>query len=85
VTVCPVTWILGSSSYWWPNVPYRSGYRAQLHDLAIHAATDDGHSSDAIYRFGFRESTQNGARWIGRIAPADPPGPRTAFRRATHS
>ena len=61
VTVGPVAWNLGTTSYWWPNVPYRSGYRAQLHDLSVHAATDDGHTSDATYRFGFREFTQNGA------------------------
>ena len=61
VTVGPVAWNLGTTSYWWPNVPYRSGYRAQLHDLAVHASTDDGHTSDATYRFGFREFTQNGA------------------------
>ncbi|WUH89682.1 RICIN domain-containing protein [Streptomyces sp. NBC_00433] len=60
VTVGPVAWNLGSSSYWWPNVPYRQGYRAQLHRLTVHAATDDGRTSDATYRFGFRESTQNG-------------------------
>ncbi len=59
VTVGPVAWNLGTDSYWWPNVPYRSGYRAQLHDLAVHAVTDDGHTSDATYRFGFRETTQN--------------------------
>ena len=61
VTVGPVAWNLGTASYWWPNVPYRAGYRAQLHDLSVHAATDDGHTSDAGYRFGFREFTQNGA------------------------
>jgi hypothetical protein len=60
VTVGPVPWTLGSASYWWPNVPYRQGYRAQLHRLSVHAASDDGHTSDAAYRFGFRESTQNG-------------------------
>src|SRR4051794_8207442 len=60
VTVGPVGWNLGSTSYWWPNVPYRSGYRAQLHGLAVHAVTDDGHTSDATYQFGFRESTQRG-------------------------
>ncbi|MEV0531447.1 RICIN domain-containing protein [Kitasatospora sp. NPDC050463] len=60
VTVGPVAWNLGTTSYWWPNVPYRSGYRAQLHDLAVHAVTDNGRTSDATYRFGFRESTQNG-------------------------
>ncbi|WP_327010623.1 RICIN domain-containing protein [Dactylosporangium sp. NBC_01737] len=60
VTVGPVAWDLGATSYWWPNVPYRAGYRAQLHRLAIHATADDGRTSDATYRFGFRESTQNG-------------------------
>src|SRR3954467_1083472 len=60
VTVGPVAWNLDSTSYWWPNVPYRSGYRAQLHGLTVHAVTDDGHTSDATYRFGFREATQNG-------------------------
>ncbi|MEU7875194.1 RICIN domain-containing protein [Dactylosporangium sp. NPDC049140] len=60
VTVGPIAWNLGSASYWWPNVPYRSGYRAQLHRLAVHASTDNGGASDATYRFGFRETTQNG-------------------------
>ncbi|WP_235583105.1 glycoside hydrolase family 2 TIM barrel-domain containing protein [Kitasatospora sp. Root107] len=60
VTVGPVAWNLGSASYWWPNVPYRAGYRAQLHKLSVHASTDDGRTSDAGYRFGFRETTQNG-------------------------
>src|SRR4051794_21366023 len=60
VTVGPVAWNLDSTSYWWPNVPYRSGYRAQLHGLTVHAVTDDGQTSDATYRFGFREATQNG-------------------------
>lgn len=60
VSIGPVAWSLDTTSYWWPNVPYRSGYRAQLHRLAVHATTDDGHTSDASYRFGFRESTQNG-------------------------
>ncbi|WP_327048558.1 RICIN domain-containing protein [Microbispora sp. NBC_01189] len=60
VTVDSVAWNLGSTSYWWPNVPYQSGYRAQLHRLKVRAATDDGRASDATYRFGFRETTQNG-------------------------
>ncbi|WP_405526300.1 RICIN domain-containing protein [Streptomyces canus] len=60
VTVGPVAWNLGSTSYWWPNVPYRAGYRAQLHQLSVHASTDDGRTSDATYRFGFRETTQSG-------------------------
>ncbi|HEX8105600.1 MAG TPA: hypothetical protein VF533_23490, partial [Solirubrobacteraceae bacterium] len=28
-------WRLPRASWWWPNVPYRPGYRAQLHDLAL--------------------------------------------------
>jgi hypothetical protein len=60
VTVGPVAWTLGTASYWWPNVPYRPGYRAQLHRLSVHAVTDDGSTSDTSYRFGFRESRQNG-------------------------
>ncbi|MFD9357284.1 RICIN domain-containing protein [Streptomyces sp. NPDC060031] len=60
VTVGPVAWNLGSASYWWPNVPYRAGYRAQLHRLSVQASTDDGRTSDATYRFGFRDTTQNG-------------------------
>ncbi|MEU3891867.1 RICIN domain-containing protein [Streptomyces sp. NPDC029041] len=60
VTIGPVAWNLGSASYWWPNVPYRSGYRAQLHKLSVHASTDNGRTSDASYRFGFRDTTQNG-------------------------
>jgi hypothetical protein len=35
VTVGPVEWKAGRESYWWPNVPYRRGYRAQLHDLRL--------------------------------------------------
>src|SRR5205814_3164231 len=60
VTVGPVAWTAGAASYWWPNVPYRAGYRAQLHRLSVHAATEGGHTSDASYRCGFRASTQNG-------------------------
>src|SRR5205807_8057566 len=54
VTLGPLPWRAGPSSYWWPNVPYRHGYRAQLHDLAL---TLDGRPA-ARYRFGFREFRQ---------------------------
>ena len=81
VTIGPVAWNLGTTSYWWPNVPYRSGYRAQLHDLAVHAATDDGHTSDATYRFGFREFTQNGAYYYLNGVPGEPARRQPAGRR----
>ena len=53
-----VPWTLGPQSYWWPNVPYRPGYRAQLHvlNLAIHGPA--GVADEATYRFGFREVGQ---------------------------
>jgi hypothetical protein len=35
VTIGPLPWRAGRDSYWWPNVPYRPGYRAQLHDLRL--------------------------------------------------
>ena len=34
MTLGPVTWGLGATSYWWPNVPYVQGYRAKLHVAA---------------------------------------------------
>ena len=39
VTVGPLSWRAGAASYWWPNIPYQAGYRAQLHDLTITAST----------------------------------------------
>jgi hypothetical protein len=35
VRLGPVKWTLGRASWWWPNVPYRSDYRAQLHNLTV--------------------------------------------------
>lgn len=35
VSVGPVSWQAGRDSYWWPNVPYREGYRAKLHKIAF--------------------------------------------------
>jgi Glycosyl hydrolases family 2, TIM barrel domain/Glycosyl hydrolases family 2, sugar binding domain len=71
-----VAWTLGKGSYWWPNVPYRPGYRAQLHELSLRldSANDGGPAhrwsgkehmapSRAMIRFGFRESRQVGAHF----------------------
>jgi hypothetical protein len=74
VTVGPLSWRAGARSYWEPNIPYRAGYRAQLHDLTVsvrpdHAASaprrDRGQPdvvlpSTARVRFGFREIKQVG-------------------------
>ena len=47
VSVGPLGWQAGRDSYWWPNVPYREGYRTVLHGVEftlsdiVHAATTD--------------------------------------------
>jgi hypothetical protein len=35
VTLGPVPWTPGRASWWWPNVPYRPDYHAQLHRLTL--------------------------------------------------
>ena len=62
VTVGPLRWRAGAESYWWPNLPYAAGYRAQLHDLTLTASTPGQKISDSTSRtrFGFRESRQVG-------------------------
>ena len=62
VTVGPVAWRAGSESYWWPNLPYRAGYRAQLHNLELTATTTSSKVRTAMseVRFGFRETKQVG-------------------------
>jgi hypothetical protein len=60
VTLGPVAWGLGRDSYWWPNVPYVSGYRAQLHSAGVSVAADgDGGAVHTLpVRFGFRDIKQ---------------------------
>jgi hypothetical protein len=62
VTVGPVGWVAGPGSYWWPNVPYRPGYRAQLHELRLGLTTPQSAvlPSRSRVRFGFREIDQVG-------------------------
>jgi hypothetical protein len=62
VTVGPLAWAAGTGSYWWPNVPYRPGYRAQLHELRLGLTTPQSAvlPSQARVRFGFREIDQVG-------------------------
>jgi len=65
VTVGPVPWGLGSSSYWWPNVPYTQGYRATLHVARVSVTPDAAGGGAAAahaipVRFGFRQSRQAG-------------------------
>jgi hypothetical protein len=65
VTVGPVTWGLGASSYWWPNVPYTKGYRTKLHVARVTVTPDATGGGAAAahslpFRFGFRQIKQNG-------------------------
>lgn len=67
VRVGPVSWQAGVASYWWPNVPYRKGYRAQLHDLAVSLQSDapgtGASRTAATVRFGFRQIRQVGGHY----------------------
>ena len=68
VTLGPVTWGLGSISYWWPNVPYVQGYRAKLHVARVTVTPDAAGGGAAAahsipVRFGFRQSRQVAAHY----------------------
>lgn len=56
----PAPWIAGAESWWWPNVPYRPGYRAQLHWAEVALREGEAHVHGARVRFGFRECRQAG-------------------------
>ncbi len=58
VTVGPLAWNLGSASYWWPNVPYQSGYTAKLHQLNLVLKQGATTNDTQAVRFGFRETVQ---------------------------
>jgi beta-galactosidase/beta-glucuronidase len=64
VTVGPISWNLGTASYWWPNVPYVSGYTAKLHNLNLSLKQNAVVTQTQSVRFGFREFKQasNGSR-----------------------
>ena len=59
VTIGPLEWLEGSDSYWWPNVPYQEGYRAQLHGIDLKLKTGS-QTAESFVRFGFRELEQVG-------------------------
>ena len=60
ITIGPIDWILGPGSYWWPNVPYKPGYQAQLHMLTARLSEENKPLHTAKIRFGFREIRQAG-------------------------
>ena len=55
-------WRAPEASYWWPNLPYRAGYRAQLHNLDVRLDPREPamQTSTSHVRFGFREIAQVG-------------------------
>ncbi|MGA2866929.1 MAG: glycoside hydrolase family 2 TIM barrel-domain containing protein [Verrucomicrobiota bacterium] len=62
-TLGPVAWEADPRSYWWPNVPYRPDYRAQLHFLNLALREGRKPLCSANTRFGFRESRQAGPQY----------------------
>ena len=56
-------WTLGPGSYWWPNVPYRPGYRAQVHVLAVTLSVNGKPAHQYAQRFGFRQFEAHGAHY----------------------
>jgi hypothetical protein len=64
VTLGPVAWGLGATSYWWPNVPYATGYRAKLHYASVTVRSDARVAAHTRpVRFGFRQIAQVGAHY----------------------
>ena len=67
-----IPWTLGEKSFWWPNIPFREDYRAQLHLLHLTLKRDGRTVSAETRRFGFVEHaegpyyyTVNGVRVTG--------------------
>ena len=57
-------WTLGPGSYWWPNVPYRPGYRTQMHRLDVMVAVSGKPTHPYEQRFGFRQFEARGAHYF---------------------
>jgi hypothetical protein len=60
-TIGPIKWGLGTSSYWWPNVPYQSDYKARLHNLSLAVSRGGKALHNRVVRFGFRQSERRRA------------------------
>ncbi len=72
VDVEGIRWGLGPKSYWWPNIPFRENYLAQLHLLHLALEKDGKTVAEKTQRFGFVEHaegpyyyTVNGVRYTG--------------------
>jgi hypothetical protein len=53
VVVKGIKWELGPPSYWWPNLPFREDYQAQLHLLNLTLKKNGQAVADKTQRFGF--------------------------------
>ena len=53
MTVKGIRWGLGPESYWWPNIPFREAYAAQLHVLTLSLKQDGLPLHTTSRRFGF--------------------------------
>ncbi len=60
-TIGPIKWGVGQASYWWPNVPYRPGYQARLHNLTLRVVRGGQAIHTTAVRFGFRQSERKRA------------------------
>jgi len=60
-TIGPIKWGLGTSSYWWPNVPYQADYKARLHNLTLKVRRGGDAIDSRVVRFGFRQSERRRA------------------------
>ena len=58
IVLGPVTWSLGSKSYWWPNKPFREDYQAVLHHLNVTLTVGNQVVENKRQRFGFVEWTE---------------------------
>lgn len=58
VSVEGIRWGLGSQSWWWPNIPFREDYLAQLHLLRLTLEKDGKTIDDQTQRFGFVEHAE---------------------------
>jgi hypothetical protein len=60
-TIGPIKWGLGTTSYWWPNVPYQADYKAKLHNLSLQMSRGGKVAHSKLVRFGFRQSERKRA------------------------
>lgn len=60
-TIGPIKWGLGTTSYWWPNVPYQADYQARLHNLNLQVGRAGKSIQNKVVRFGFRQSERKRA------------------------